>query len=552
MQIFRIFDKFRRTRHIIGAFTKYGLDYFFDKGKAGILGFITKRDDSFRKISGGAAFCLALQELGPTFIKLGQILSTRPDLLPPDFIKELEKLQDQTPPFESAAAIEIVERELKKPVGELFRNFDPRPVAAASLSQVHKAELHDGRVVAVKIQRPEIRKTIEIDLDILQDLAGFVENRIHNGWNFRPRMMVEEFRKAIRKELDFAQEANHLKKFKSNFRDIKYIRVPEVYWELTTSTVLTMEFIEGIKINEVNQAQYAGIYDPKLVAIRCAEAMLKQVLEDGFFHADPHPANLFVQPPANIVMLDVGMVWYLDKRTKILGTRIIKALVDNDVDIVISCFEDLRIIVREVDRDLLRQDMSDLFAGYLDIPLKDVVINRVAQDIMAIISRHNLTLPSNLVLMIKALSMIESTGKDLYPELDMMTIARRFVRRISKTRFNPENLLEKTDAVFHDGAELIEQLPGNLNVIINKVREGKLRFVVDFQESEKLIRSVNRSGTLISLSIIISALLIISSLMQVLAVQSPVKTVISIAGYSIAAILSVILIWSAINSKSIK
>lgn len=545
MKMFRIFDKFRRTRRIISVFTKYGLDYFFDKGKAGILAFITRRDDSFRKISSGAGFCLALQELGPTFIKLGQILSTRPDLLPPEFIKELEKLQDQTPPFESTAAIEIVERELKKPLGELFRNFESVPVAAASLSQVHRAKMHDGRIVAVKIQRPGIRKTIEIDLDILQDLAGFVENRIHNGWNFRPQMMVEEFRKAIRKELDFVQEANHLKKFKSNFRDIKYIRVPEVYWELTTPTVLTMEFIEGIKINEVNQAQYEGKYDPKLVAIRSTEAMLKQVFEDGFFHADPHPANLFVQPPANIVMLDVGMVGYLDKRTKILGTRIIKALVNNDVDIVISCFEDLRIIVRDFDRDLLRQDMSDLFAGYMDIPLKDVEINRVAQDIMAIISRHNLTLPSNLVLMIKALSMIESTGKDLYPELDMMTIARRFVRKISKTRFSPENLIEKTDSVFHEGAELIEQLPGNLNVIINKIREGKLRFVVESEDYQKIARSIDRSGTCISLSIIISVLIITSSVLIYLPHSTSGIPVISVAGYSVALVL---IIWLILSS----
>lgn len=545
MKMFRIFDKFRRTRRIISVFTKYGLDYFFDKGKAGILAFITRRDDSFRKISSGAGFCLALQELGPTFIKLGQILSTRPDLLPPEFIKELEKLQDQTPPFESTAAIEIVERELKKPLGELFRNFESVPVAAASLSQVHRAKMHDGRIVAVKIQRPGIRKTIEIDLDILQDLAGFVENRIHNGWNFRPQMMVEEFRKAIRKELDFVQEANHLKKFKSNFRDIKYIRVPEVYWELTTPTVLTMEFIEGIKINEVNQAQYEGKYDPKLVAIRSTEAMLKQVFEDGFFHADPHPANLFVQPPANIVMLDVGMVGYLDKRTKILGTRIIKALVNNDVDIVISCFEDLRIIVRDFDRDLLRQDMSDLFAGYMDIPLKDVEINRVAQEIMAIISRHNLTLPSNLVLMIKALSMIESTGKDLYPELDMMTIARRFVRKISKTRFSPENLIEKTDSVFHEGAELIEQLPGNLNVIINKIREGKLRFVVESEDYQKIARSIDRSGTCISLSIIISVLIITSSVLIYLPHSTSGIPVISVAGYSVALVL---IIWLILSS----
>jgi len=550
--MFRIFDKFGRTRRIIGVFTKYGLDYFFDRSKAGILSGIKKKDDSLRKLNAGTCFCLALQELGPTFIKLGQILSTRPDLLPPEFVAELEKLQDQSPLFPGESAIEIVERELEKPLDELFRSFDKEPVAAASLSQVHRAVLPDGRIVAVKIQRPEIRKTIEIDLDILQDLAGFVENRIHNGYNFRPRLMVEVFRKAIRKELDFAREADHLKKFKANLQNINYIRVPEVFRDLTTSVVLTMEYIEGIKINEIIQEQFSGIYDPKLVAVRGAEAILKQIFEDGFFHADPHPANLFVQPPASIVMLDVGMVGYLDKKTKALGTRIIRALVDNEVDIVISCFEDLGIITGDVDRDLLGQDISELLASYLDLPLKEIEIREVGLDIMAVISRHRLTFPSNLVLMIKALSMMESTGKALYPELDMMTIARKFVKRMSGKKLFSENLSGTADSIIRESAEFVGQLPGNLNVILNKTREGKLRFVVDFQDSEKLVRSISRSATHISLSIIISALIIISSILLVLNSGNKAELILSTAGYSIALFLSVILVRSLIKSKSLK
>jgi ubiquinone biosynthesis protein len=549
----RIFEKFRRTRRIIAVFTKYGLDYFFDKGKAGVLAGISRRKDPVLKLNAGESFCLALQELGPTFIKLGQILSTRPDLLPPEFIRELEKLQDQTPPFDNAKATEIVEKELKKPVGELFRRFDNIPVAAASLSQVHRAELHDGTVVAVKIQRPGIREIIDIDLAILQDLAGLAENRVYNGYNFRPRMMVDEFRKAIRKELDFTQEANNLKRFRANLEDVDYIRVPEVYRSMCTPLVLTMEFIEGVKINDIVREKYRDDFDPGLVAGRLAESMLKQIFEDGFFHADPHPANLFVQPPARIVMLDVGMVGYLDKRTKILGTKIIQALVDNDAEIIISCFEDLRIIVKDVDRELLRQDLSDLFASYLDIPLKDLEIRGISQDIMGIISRHKLTIPANMVLLIKALSMIESTGKELFPELDMMTISKRFVKKITKKRLNPEAILEKGESMLHEVAELAEQLPGNMNIILNKAREGKLKFIVDFEGSADLSESIDRSGLRISLSIVVSALVLISTLLLVL--PSPpqsfqVKIFISVAGYIIALVLIIMLISSILKSKS--
>ncbi len=323
-----------------------------------------------------------LEELGPTFIKFGQILSTRPDFLPPEFIKELEKLRDNTPPFDFSLVRQIIEEELGKPSQEVFRYFDPVPVAAASLSQVHKAALPDGDQVAVKIRRPGIRQIIEADLAILEDLAQFAENRLHNGWMYRPRLMVEEYRKAVRKELDFTREAQNYEKFRINFSDVEYIRVPKVYWELTTSAVLTMEFIDGIKINETVQEKYRNLYDTHKIALRGAEAIMKQILEDGFFHAEPHPANLFVIPPAEIVMLDVGMVGYLDKNTRFYGAKLLQALINRDPDSTLNRFEDLKIIIRDVDRSLLRQELAELFDSYLGIPLGSLDINKAGQEVI--------------------------------------------------------------------------------------------------------------------------------------------------------------------------
>jgi ubiquinone biosynthesis protein len=546
MFIIKGLNKLRRSRQIISVFTKYGLDYLFDLGRIDILTRIRKKSGQ-KHLNPAQKFCRALEELGPTFIKFGQLLSTRPDFLPPEFIKELEKLQDQTPPFDSLLAEQIIEQEFRKPVSELFKEFEQKPVAAASLSQVHKALLPDGEVVAVKIQRPGIKQIIELDMAILQDLAGFVEKRFHNGWTYRPQLMVEEFRKAISKELVFTREARNFEKFRINFSEIKYIRVPKIYWELTTSVVLTMEFIDGIKINEIVQDKYRELYDPREVAIRGTEAILKQILEDGFFHADPHPANLFVQPPADIIMLDVGMVGYLDKKTTIEGVRLVKAVVGRDAEKTMESFENLKIIVKDVDRNTLRQDLTELFDSYLGTPLKDLDISKVGQDVLGIMTRHNLTLPANLVLMIKALSMIESTGRDLYPELDLLTIAKPYVRKISENKLKAGELLKKSGIFLQESADLIENLPQDLNVIIHKMREGKLKFVFENQESDKLQRSISNAGTKISLGLIIAALIIGSSLLM--NIQKPVLTLIGYreagaAGYIIAAILCIVLIVS--------
>ncbi|NMC38169.1 MAG: hypothetical protein GYA41_07590 [Bacteroidales bacterium] len=549
MMHFKNLEKLKRTRQIIGVLTKYGLGYLIDRQRRSISSTGNKGKST---LNAPEKLCRALEELGPTFVKFGQILSTRPDFLPPEFIKELERLQDNTPPFEASAAQQIIEKELGKSSYGIFRDFDPVPVAAASLSQVHKAILPNGDKVAVKIRRPGIRQIIDTDLAILEDLAQFAENRLHNGWIYRPRLMVEEYRKSIRKELDFAREAQNFEKFRMNFRDVEHIRVPKVYWELTTSAVLTMEFIDGIKINETAQEKYRDVYDPHKIAIRGAEAIMKQILEDGFFHADPHPANLFVMPPADIIMLDVGMTGYLDKNTRFYGAKLLQALVNRDAESTLNRFEDLKIIIRDVDRGLLRQELAELFDSYLGIPLGSLDISKAGQEVIGIMIRHNLTLPPNLVLMIKALSMIESTGKELYPDLDMLEIARPFVRKISIKRLDPGEILKRSSTMIQESAELIERLPEDMNIILNKVREGKLKFVFELHEADKLRRSIASAGHQISLSILIAAIIIGSSVIFALQANGPLilgYPAFGVAGFSLALILILLYLWSVIKKR---
>lgn len=508
----RNLNKVKRSRQIISVFVKFGLDYLFDWSKINLLARIHRRTKDYQELSAPERLRRAFEELGPTFIKFGQILSTRPDFLPADFIQELEKLQDKVPPFDSRQAQKIIEQELKKPPALLFKEFQEKPVASASLSQVHKAILPSGEKVAVKIQRPDIRKTVELDLEILEDLAGIVENRLYNGWIYRPKSIVEEFKKAIRKELDFTNEAHNFEKFRLNFREVDYIKVPKIYWELTTDKVLTMEFMDGIKITEITQQKYQDVFDPKKVAHLGAKAILKQILEDGFFQADPHPANLFVQPPATIVMLDVGMTGHLEEKSIVTIAKVLRAVADKDLDQILRGLEDLGIIIQEVDRNLLREDLGELIERYLGRPLKNIKLSNLSQDIFDIMVRHNLTVPANLVLMIRALSIVESIGRELDPDFDLLSTFKPFVKSILWKRYFPLTWVKKGENILGNSLEVIEHLPQDMADSLRKLKEGQLKFNFEHHGLENLTREINRASNRISFSLIIAALIIGSSL----------------------------------------
>lgn len=551
---FRNLRKLKRSRQIMGVAVKYGLDYFIDRSKINLLIKIRKRPKDYQLLTLPERLRLALEELGPTFIKFGQILSTRPDFLPPTFIKELEKLQDNVPPFDSFQAQEIVRQALNKPLDKLFKEFRTKPIAAASLSQVHKATLLNGEIVAVKIQRPNIKETIELDLNILEDLAGLLENRFHNGWVYRPKLMIEEFKKAIRRELDFTKEARNFEKFRINFKDIDYIKVPKIYWEMTTTKVLTMEFIKGTKVNEIVQKKYKDVFKPKEVAKRGAEIILKQVLEDGFFHADPHPGNIFIQPPATIIMLDVGQIGYLDEKTIIDGAKLLQAVINKNLDQSIRSFENLGVITKEFDKNLFRQDLKELLDRYLEVPLKNLEISKIFQDILEVIMRHNLTLPTNLTLMIKAFSMIESTGRQLDPDFNMVLVAKPFVKKLLRKRFTSQELLKKSGILFQESAEFIERLPRDSIDIFRKLKEGRLKFNFEHRGLEKFTQEIDRSTNRLSFSLIIASLIIGSSI--VLQQQAGPfifgYSAIGIIGYLFASFLGLGLVISILRSGKLK
>ncbi len=550
---FRNLRRIKRSRQIIRVLVKYSLDYFVDRQKTALWLKIKKRSENYQKLNGPKRLRLALEELGPTFVKFGQVLSTRPDFLPPTFVKELEKLQDSVPPFSSFQAQKIIEKELNKPLRKLFKKFETKPIAAASLSQVHKAILPNNEVVAVKVQRPGIKEIIESDLEILENLAGSLENRLQNGWVYQPKIIVAELKKAIEKEIDFTNEAYNFERFKINFKETEYIKVPKIYWEMSTAKVLTMEFIEGVKVNEITQEKYKNVFNAKKVAEQGARAILKQILEDGFFHADPHPANLLIQAPATIVMLDVGIVGYLDKKTIFKIAKLLQAVIDKNLEQIINYLESLNIIVKEIDKSLFRQDLKELLDRYFGVPLKRLEIKKISEDILRIMIEHHLALPSDFVLMLKALSMEESIGKKLDPDFDMFAAAKPFVKKVLRKKVTPQELLKKSSVLFQESVELIEELPKNLINVLRKLKEDKLKFNLEDRSLEKLARELDRSSNRLSFSLIIAALIVGSSLILQQQVGPFIfgYPAIGIVGYLIAGFFGLGLVTSILRSNKL-
>ena len=504
------FRKAKRTKQIMTILTKYGLWYLFDHSNA--INFAKRKSNLQHKLTIPERLRLSLEELGPTFIKFGQILSTRRDLLPQEYIIELEKLQDNAQIIETSKVVEIIEHELGKPINKLFKDFTSIPVGSASLSQVHKAVLFNNDVVAIKVQRPNIKEIIKLDMEILEDLASIFEKHNVNAKSYHTKIIIEEFKKAINKELDFYNEAQNFDKFRLNFKDITYFKVPRIYWEMTTHRLITMEFIEGININKITQKKYNNAFESKKVAQRGSQIILKQVLEDGFFHADPHPANLLVQAPATIVMLDVGMVGYLDEDTIRYGTDFLHAIITKDVNKCIKSLENLEIINNNENRYALKKDLRLIIDKFVGVPLKNIEIGTVCLDILSMMTKHNLVLPGDLVLMFKALLVVETIGLELDPDLDMVLIAKPYIENILKKRFSSKNILKRSKILIQDSIDLFEHFPQELAYILSSIRKGDLKISIKHEEFDKYSQRIVSSSNQISLSLIISALIIGSSI----------------------------------------
>lgn len=501
--------KLRRSKDIVSVFIKYGLYQNSDKKF-----FSKNKEKKTLHLSRPEKLRLALEELGPTFIKLGQILSVRPDLLPLEYIKELEKLQDEVCCSEDVKIDEIIKNNFGKSIDEIFISIETTPFASASLSQVYKAQLKNGDWVAIKVQKPNVEEIINTDLAILTDLANLSKIIIRDDWVFQPPLIVSEIKRSLTKEINFVLEGLNYERFNENFKKVDYVKLPKVYWQYTNTEILTMEYIDAIKMKELFTCQ-CDKYDKKKIAERGARIALKQIFVDGFFHADPHPANVLVKSPATIVMIDVGMVGALDLNTRKILLNLLNAFINEDIDAIITSFKKLNIIKHDdnkLDEAALKRDLFDLIDKYFGMPLKYFDFKEISQELFRTVYKYNLSLPADLTLMLKAISTVENTGKQLDPNFDIYATIESFIRENFLSKLSPSYILNKSKRALAQSVDILENLPNDFFNFINKIKDqDALKIKIEKETQDKITKSIKNSVLLISLSIIMAAVIISAS-----------------------------------------
>jgi len=458
---------------------------------------------------------LAIEELGPTFIKLGQILSTRPDLIPPEYIAELAHLQDTVPP-EPWETIRIqVETELGAPLETRFARFDPEPLAAASLAQVHAATLPGGEQVVVKVQRPGIEWVISTDLAILADLAQLVQTRTPLGEIYDLPAIVEDFSWTLKGELDYLSEGRNADRFRTNFAGESHLHIPRIHWDYTTRRVLTLERIRGIKIDDVKALEEAGV-DCHQVALTSARIIVKEVLVDGFFHADPHPGNFFVMTDGEgepvIGAMDFGMVGTLSPRLQTELRRLYVVAVGLEPEEIVAQLVRMGAAGRQVDRTGLARDVERLLRKYQSRPLKEIRAREVVEEVMPIAFRYHLQLPSDLWLLGKTLAMMEGIALKLDPSFDIFEVSAPYVRRFAWGLASPrtwgKDLLQGAAA----WGQLAHELPQRTLALLDRIEAGEQEIGLHLRRDDTWLVQMNRATNRLVASLLLAALIVALSL----------------------------------------
>ena len=542
----RTYRHLNRYRQILTVLFKYGFGDLLEMLKidqyieVGLQMISSKRATRVEPLNRPQRLRMAFEELGPTYIKLGQILSTRPDLVPMEYIEELSKLQDKIPAFPFEQVRKAVSAEFGMPPEDLFDSLEEEPFASASIGQVHRAVLKDGEAVAVKFQRPGIQKIIEVDLEIMLHLATLAERHIEELSFHRPVKIVEEFARTLEKEIDYQNEATNMERIARHFLDDPHVYIPKVFRETTTTRVLTTEFIEGIKISDIDSLEAAGL-DRTILTARGADLVLKQIFVHGFFHADPHPGNIFVLPDNVICLLDFGMTGIVDRQTREDFVDLLDSIVHRNEVRAAQVLLKLTYWEHEPERRQFEREVADFMGRHLYKPLKDIELGKLLLQLLELATNLRLRIPPDIFLMIKAFSTVEGVGHLLDPDFDMVAQATPFVTEVKLARYKPQRI---ADDVYDLAARLLhffQQFPKDLLDLASLIRQQRLSVQIEHRGLETMLATHDRISNRISFSILIAALIIGSALI-VISETPPLVYGISLIGillFSAAAIMGI-------------
>ena len=512
----KTYRNINRFREILSVFIKHGFGDLSDKlhlEKYLVMGskyFRLPARPAVTHLTRPARFRMALEELGPAFIKLGQVIGNRPDLISPDWAAELEKLQDAVPPFPEAEARAMVESQLGKPLESLFLTFGPAPIASASMAQVHKAQLLTGETVAVKVQRPGIEETVRDDLEIMFHLAHLLE-RYGQGMDvLDPVSICEEFERTLRKELDFSLEASQMERFAQAIGGPRNFYVPKVHRPYTTRRVLTTEFISGIKISKLEAIRTAGM-DTSRIAAGLGKVLLYQIFRLGFFHADPHPGNVLVLGDGTLCFLDYGMVGSLSPTHRERLLEVVVGIAEQDAARIAKTLIQLAYQPSDIVEDLEFQ-VSELLESYFFLTLKDFRIGEFLNRLIRLIIRNRLKMPPGFYLMLKTIVTLEGVARRLDPDFDMVQQIRPFARDAMRERLRPDRLAKDMYYGALDLTPMLKEFPAQARDILGLIKRGKLRIEFQHQGLEPMLRSHERMVNRLVFSLVLAALIIGSSL----------------------------------------
>lgn len=513
---FRKYRMLKRYKDIIDVLIKYEFGHLVDRMGLRPFGSFKSRigkgpKKEYRYLTGPERARMALEELGPTYVKLGQVLSMRHDLIPAKYANEFAKLQDNVPPFDFESVKRIIKQDLGKDVDELFSEFRKEPIASASIGQVHYAKLLDGTEVAVKVQRPGIKRVIESDLDIMYSIAGFTEQHVEGAELYRPTDIVDEFSKSIHAEMDYVREATNIERFSNNLKDDSNIYIHDVYWECCGDFVLTTEYIKGIKGDDFEKIDKYG-FDRYKIAEVGGKSFMKQVFEDGVFHADVHSGNVMLMWDGRIALLDFGMVGYLpDYMRKGLVDTLI-AIVERDTSQYIEILREFGMIGYNVDTSKLILDIEYILNKYYGRPLYHLDGAAMIEDIVAVLRKNRVTIPNNLAMLIKGMMTIGGFGTLMAPDFNIITIAESYAKKLMRERLSPVNITKEVYKDARGFGRFFHKLPKQLSNILTSVQDGEVRIVFKHEGIEPVVSVINATSNRLSFSLIIASIIIGSSL----------------------------------------